>query len=188
MANVTTGFSKPYVALYAESSGTVTYSSPQDLARGVSVSLSAESASSNDFYADNIVAESVSGVFTGGELTLTVDGLSDAARKLIFNLPNADANGFFNWSDNNPPFVGIGFIVRTMYLGTPGYKAYVFPKCKFNTPNIEARTQEAEISWQTQELTATIYREDTSAGNWLMEGTLRTTEAAAYTDIQAILG
>ena len=39
MANgeVITGFSKPYVARYSESNGTVTYSNVQPLARGVSV-------------------------------------------------------------------------------------------------------------------------------------------------------
>ena len=34
---VITGFSQPYVALYSESGGTVTYASGQILARGVSV-------------------------------------------------------------------------------------------------------------------------------------------------------
>ena len=39
MANgrIITGFSKPYVAKYAESSGTVTYSDGMVLARGVEV-------------------------------------------------------------------------------------------------------------------------------------------------------
>ena len=73
---VTTGFSKPYVALYAESSGTVTYSSGQLLARGVEVSIEPEVGDANKFYADNIVAETIAGIFQGGTATFTVDGLS----------------------------------------------------------------------------------------------------------------
>ena len=39
---VVTGFSKPYVAIYQNSSGTVSYTKGQVLARGVSVELSIE--------------------------------------------------------------------------------------------------------------------------------------------------
>ena len=85
---VCTGFSKPYVALYTASGGAVTYSSGQLLARGVSVSASADQADDNNFYADNVIAETESGVFTSGELTLTVDGLLQAAEKLIIMVFN----------------------------------------------------------------------------------------------------
>jgi len=188
MANVKTGFSLPYVALYAESSGTVTYSSGQKLARGVSVSFSINAADSVNFYADNILAESAGGVFTDGEVTLTVDGLDSAAEKLIFNLPAAGADGFTSWGDDEAPFVGIGFIVRTMYLGVEGFQAIVLPKCKFNVPGLDAATQEDVIAFQTQELTAAIFRDDTADRFWIYKGSLQTTEAAAITDYKAILG
>ena len=44
---VITGFSKPYIANYAASGTTVTYSGGMVLARGVSVSLAPESADDN---------------------------------------------------------------------------------------------------------------------------------------------
>lgn len=187
MANVKTGFSLPYVAIYSVSGSTVSYASRQKLARGVSVSLSVNSADSVNFYADNIVAESAGGVFTDGEVTLTVDGLDATAEKLIFNLDDPDANGFTDWGDTNPPFVGIGFIVRTMYLGVEGFQAIVLPKCKFNVPGLDAATQEETIAFQTQELTATIYRDDTTAKAWIMKGTVRATEALAEADIVSAL-
>ena len=40
---VVTGFSKPYVALYNYSEGAISYTSGQELARGVSVDFSVES-------------------------------------------------------------------------------------------------------------------------------------------------
>lgn len=186
MANVTTGFSKPYVAIYSANNGTVTYSGGGILARGVSVSMSVNSADSTNFYADNIIAESLGGVFTDGEVTLTVDGLDADIEKLIFDLPTADANGFIDWGTSDPPFVGIGFIVRTMYLGVESFRPIILTKCKFNTPSIEARTQEDTIAFQTQELTATIMRDDTADKVWLKKGTLRTTEALAEADIKAV--
>jgi hypothetical protein len=86
---VVTGFSKPYVANYANNDGVVSYSNPTRLARGVEVSIEPEVSDASNFYADNIVAETVGGVFTGGKVTLTVDGLKQAAEKLIQGLPTA---------------------------------------------------------------------------------------------------
>ena len=75
MAYVTTGFSLPYVALYSNPSGTNVYTSGQLLARGVSVSVEADTVDDNNFYADNILAETENGAVSGGTITLTVDGL-----------------------------------------------------------------------------------------------------------------
>ena len=186
MANVTTGFSLPYVALYAESGGTVTYSSGMVLARGVNVSLSRDNSGDINFYADNIIAESAGGVFTNGTVTLTVDGLSENAEKLILSLPTADGSGFVNYGSNNPPYVGVGFVVRSMNNGTAYWRAVVLPKVKFNTPNVEAATQEETIAFQTQELTASIFRDDTTNKTWLKKGAYKTTESAAEAEIKTL--
>ena len=65
MANgkVCTGFSKPYVAIYNYSDGTITYSNGQILARGVEVSIEPESSDATNFYADNVIAETIGGQF-----------------------------------------------------------------------------------------------------------------------------
>ena len=97
---VITGFSKPYVAKYTANGSTVTYSDGMIFARGVSVSLAPESADDNNFYADNVVAESAGGVFTGGTATLTVDGLNPAARALAMGLAEADAEGWIEDGDS----------------------------------------------------------------------------------------
>lgn len=187
MANVKTGFSKPFVAKYTNSGSTITYSAGAPLRRGVSVSASVNSRDSVNFYADNILRESAGGVFTDGEITLTVDGLDAAVEKMIFDLPSADDDGFVSWGDNDPPFVGIGFVVRTMYLGVESYQAIIFPKCKFNVPSIDAATQEDTIAFQTTELTAVIMRDDSDNHVWIKKGTLRSTETAAVRDITAAL-
>lgn len=186
MANgrVLTGFSYPYVAVYASSGTTVTYSSTTVLARGVSVSLEVESAGDdNIFYADNVASESVAGAFGGGTATLTVDGLLPAAERLILGLP-AESNGFTNYGDSvSIPYVGLGFVCRYMSDGVTSYVPVILPKCKANMPNLEAATQEEEIDWQTQELEFNILKDDTSNHNWKMVGTAVTTEALAVSAI-----
>ena len=177
---VLTGFSLPYVALYAANNGTVTYSSGQKLARGVSVSLEPNVGDDNNFYADNIIAETSAGVMTGGTVTLTVDGLLETAEKLIIGLPTADQNDWYHFGDQmDVPYVGIGFICRYVSDGTESFTPVVLTKARFQTPSLSANTQEEEIDWQTQELTANILRDDTANHDWKYIGEAQTTEALA---------
>ena len=198
MANgkVCTGFSMPWVATYAENQGTVTYSGGIPLARGVDVSISIESDSDNNFYADNVLAESDRQAFSSGTLTLTVDGLKDAARKLISGVSTVEsvtvttgtAVSFDVYDDQaSVPYVGVGFVVRYMEDGVTSYVPVIIRKCKFSDPEITAATQEENIDWQTQSLEATIMRDDTANHAWRMIGVAQTTEAAAYNAIKAVL-
>lgn len=190
MANgrVLTGFSKPYVATYSATGTTVTYASAKILARGVSVTISPESSDESYFYADNMVAETSGGMFTGGTVTLTVDGLLDDASKMIFGLPTKGTDGTFAYGDDMEiPFVGVGFIARYMSEGVTTYVPYVLTKCRFNIASLSANTQEDAIDFQTQELTATILRDDTAKHNWMKVGEAVQTEAAAVTVITNIL-
>lgn len=186
---VITGFSKPYVAKYAASEGTVTYSNGMKLARGVEVSISPESTDDNNFYADNVLAESDSGRFTGGELTLTVDGLLIAAEQLIMGLPTAGQDGWTAYGDDqDAPDLGVGFIVRYMSDGVTTYTPIVLAKVKFAPIEINAATQEDEIDWQTTELTATIMRGEDANHSWKFVGADVATEAAAETALKTKLG
>lgn len=186
MGRVITGFSKPYVAVYSAAGGTITYSDGQILARGVSVSLDIESSDDNNFYADNQLAESASGAFSGGSFTLTVDGTLKEARRLIFGVPAAGADGLVAYGNGmSVPNVGIGYIVRYMSEGVTHYVPQILPKCKFNLPAKEAATQEDEIDWQTEELSGVIMRDDSSDANWFYDSdTTYATEAAAEAILQ----
>ena len=186
---VTTGFSKPYVALYGESGGTITYTSGQLLARGVDVTISPESGDDNIFYADNVAAETDAGRFTGGTVTLTVDGLLATTRKLIYGLPEADTEGWTAFGDDMViPYVGIGFIARQQSDGVVTYVPTVLAKCRFNQSEDAAATQEEEIDWQTQSLEAVIMRGDDANHNWKFIGNDYSTEAAAEAALKTKLG
>lgn len=183
---VTIGFSKPYVALYNTSDGT--YSDGQILARGVSVTSDIEFSDDNNFYADNQAAESDAGRFTGGTLTLTVDGLQPAAEKLIMGLPMA-VDGWMTYDDDQTiPYVGVGFIVKHMSDGVISYTPWVYNKCKFGQIPVDANTQEDEIDWQTQELEANIFRGDDAKHKWRQAGTPVATESAAEDALKDLLG
>lgn len=194
---VITGFSDPWVAVYSNEGTTVTYSSAQVLARGVSVDITPDDVSDdNIFYADNAAAEMDPGVFRGGDLTLTVDGMLDAARDLVLGLPTATAitttEGTMSVTDfgdsQSIPYVGIGFVVRYMSDGVTTYGAMVLPKCKINNVNTSAATQEEDIDWQTQELSGRILRDDTANHNWKRIGADASSRAAALAGVKAMLG
>lgn len=183
---VMTGFSLPYVALYAASGGTVTYSQGQRLARGVQVSIEAEAEDDNIFYADNISAESAPGIFTSGTATFTVDGLKLDAERLIMGIPAADTEGFIHYGENlTIPYVGVGFVCRYMEDGVTSYVPYILTKCRFVTPGVDAQTATETIEWQTQEITATLLRDDTSNHDWKLVGSGETSETAAEAKIKA---
>lgn len=159
---VTIGYSKPYVALYSGSGGKDTYTSGMSLGGGVSYSDSIEVADDNNFYADNRINETESGVFTSGEATITVNYLSAEAAKMCLGLTNQTAVGDVQWDnyddDATPPDIGYGHVKKVMDNGNIQYIAFVLPRVKMALPNETAETQGETINWQTQELTATIMR------------------------------
>ena len=194
---VTTGFSKPYVAKYSNEGTTVTYTEGMPLGRGVSLSLNIETADDNNFYADNVIAETESGKFTNGSANITVDGLSNDAATLIFGLPEpeevqvsespVEMQGYGEALD--PPYVGYGCVRRTQHKGKVEYWPVILPKIKFAVPSEEMATQEENIEFQTQELSATIERDDTTFKNWKrVSATGFPTEAEAYAVVTSILG
>ena len=196
---VTTGFSKPIIAKYSNTGSTVTYTAPQILARGVSLSLDIDVADDNNFYADNVLAETESASFTSGSATITVDGLDNDAATVIWGLPSPTSLTIQNPSNTvqmqgygkaiNPPFVGFGCVRRTMMNGQTQYWPFILPKIKFSLPSDEMETQEDQINWQTQELSATVFRDDTTDANWkVISAEGMDTEAEAVQAINAFFG
>lgn len=182
---VLTGFSLPYVAKYTAGS----YSQLMKLARGVDVTISPEASEDNKFYADNHEAENANGVLTGGTVDLTVDGLKTVAEKLIMGLPTAASDGFTAYDDDqNIPFVGIGYIARYMSDGQTTFVPTLIVKTKFNQIESNAATQEEEIDWQTQALSAQIYRGDDAKHTWKFVGSDYTSESAAESALIVKMG
>lgn len=186
---VCTGFSYPYVANYAASQGEISYTGAQELARGVDVNISPETADANNFYANNQMAESVPARLTGGTVSLTVDGLLIAAERMIMGLPAAGTDGWTEYGDSaEPPYVAIGYIARYMCGGVESWTPTIIVKTKFDLIESAAATQGEEIDWQTQSLTAKIFRADDTNHSWKYVGNDFATEALALAALQTKLG
>lgn len=193
---VGTGFSHLLVALYTNEGSTITHTGMARLGRSVNISLEVETADDNSFYADNEVAESVNGIFTGGSGTATVDGVDPAVARMIWGLAQprdvtvgSDSVAVQGFGASEPPYVTIGYIYRTMMNGVTAYVPTVITKAKFGMPSSEYNTQEEDIEWQTQELNFTFYRDDTDAHEWKYEATTGyETEAGAIAFLEAMLG
>lgn len=199
MANgkVITGYSKPYVAKYTYADGEIVYSNGMPLARGVNISVEATNGEGVNFYADNTIAESVGGVFTGATITMEIDGLKAAARQLIMGLPTASDTvqvgghtyDIVKYDDRMKiPYVAIGFVIRYMENGNTTYTAVVFKKAAFNVEGMEANTQEEEVEFQVTELEATLMRDDSQYHEWKNLVEELPSEADAEAVIKTILG
>ena len=177
---VCVGFSKPYVAVYSNSGTTITYSDGRVLARGVDVSIEPETSDDNKFYADNTEAETDAGTFSGGTLSLTVDGLHQDAESLIMGLPAADSSGWISYGDSQTvPLVGVGYIAKYMSGGEITYVPTIIPKVVFNQISSAHATSEDSLNFQTQALTAQIKRADDADRSWKYLGEPQATEALA---------
>jgi len=194
---VITGFSAPYVGLYSNNGGTVVYTKGRRLARGVEVSLDVETSDDNEFYADNVLAESETGKFSGGKVSLTVDGLHDDAEKMIYGLPEPEKYTYgenktvdvLNYGDDaNPPYVGIGFVIAFESGSLETFQPMVLTKGKFATHGTDAKTREKQKDWQTQALEAAIHRDETPKHNWKKLFAEQPTEAEAIAILEAFLG
>ena len=186
---VATGFSFPYVAKYAANEGVITFSNAMELARGVSVNVSPTTSDANKFYANNQEAESGPNRFTGGTATLTVDGLLVAAERFVMGLPAAGEDGWTAYGDSaQTPYVAIGYIARFMSGGQESFTPTILVKTKFQQINSEYATQEEEIDWQTQELTADLFRGDDLNHSWKYLGADYATEAEALAALRTKLG
>ena len=107
----------------------------------------------------------------------------------MFGTPETGADGWTGMGDDlNVPYLGYGHIVRYLSGGVESFVPVVYPKIRFQYPGEDASTQEDEIDWQTQELTADIFRADDANHNWQKLGTEVATEAEAETALKKYLG
>ena len=195
---VTTGFRYPVVALYNNNGGTVTYTGGMDLARGVSVSPSIETTGGNNniFYANDAAAEEAQQRFRRGTATLTVDGLLRAAEDLILGLPaqtdftvgSATVKETVYGDAQTIPYVGLGYVIRRQSAGVVFDQGVVYTKSRFAQFVPGAQTEGDDIDWQTQELEATLLRDDTTAHAWQKVSEPLETDLEAYNYVRVHLG
>lgn len=175
-------------AKYAENQGVVSYSDGGTAAKLVSVDVSLDSSTDNDFYADNSVDET-DRVFAGGTITVQTNDLTDAVSKVLLGLQEASIGTITGITDSGVkeyyfddrqviPYLGIGMVIKHQRSGAAAWTAILLNKVQFAVPNDAAETQGQSISWQTVELTGSIMRDDSANRCWKVMATF-TTEAQA---------
>lgn len=187
------GLSKPRAAIYNASGSTVTYSSGLLIGKYTAFALSVESSDDNNLYADNAIAET-DPMFSGGTATLTTDDLAPGPMATILGLASeaitttTENSLWYLWNDNQSvPFLGIGGIIKRKLGGIISYQGFVLPKVQFVNPALALQTQGQTITWQTQDLTANIFRSDAADSRWFMMSTLFDTEDEADAVVAAFL-
>lgn len=184
------GVSHFLYAKYANNNGTVSYSDGGTMAKAVSANVEIET-SDNKFYADNAVAESDES-FTSGTLTVKPDDLTQEVSKVLLGLVELALTGtdaitgvtdegakeLIYDNRQQSPFLGLGMVIKVMRSGAIKWRAVFLHKVKFAVPADAAETQGESISWQTPELTGTIYRDDTTYEAWKSEAIFTTIDQA----------
>lgn len=165
---VATGFSRIHVAKYSAANGEITYTQCRELARARSMEISVDSVDSNDYYANNVLAESEGAVFSKGTATIVVDGLTAEEEAFILGIPIPESDeGDVEFGDAvNPPYLGIAGVKEYKLDGVVSYRPILLKKGRFSIPNDSVSTREASTAWQDQTLEATIGRDDSAKHNW----------------------
>ncbi len=193
---VLTGFSHPVVAQYQVAAGKVTYTNGRPLGRGVKCALSLTTADGNDFYADDVLAESDNGVFSGGTATITVDGMHPDADRFVLGIPDPEEVTYGEslktkvtryGAAAKPPYLGYGHIATYQSGGVEIFVPHIFPKVKFRQPGFDGETRGEKKSFQTQELTADLHRDDTANKDWKWIGEDFDTKAEALAVLHGLL-
>ena len=193
----TIGLSKPYYAIYAETSGVVSYSDGAVMGKATEANISIETTEDNNLYGDNGLAET-DRRFANGTLTLSTTDLSQEVSKAILGLTEQAITGIDGVTDTSvkelvyddtqvTPYLGVGFIIKKKVNGAYKWRGVVLPKIMFSVPEDAATTQGESIEWQTPELTGAIMRDDSATHAWKKEATF-TSEAQAEAYIKARLG
>lgn len=185
------GLIKPRIAKYAESSGTVTYSNGQILAKAIEHELTLENSDPVILYADDGAAESVGG-FSSGTLTITIDELPIETAGLILGMTvttiESPAGASVSFDDDmNPPYLGYGVIVPKIRNNARTWMAVLLTKVKFSIPGDTYNTKGETVEFGTPELTATVMRDDTAKHAWRKWAEFGT-ETAADTWLNTQLG
>lgn len=184
------GVSKPYVAVYANAGTTVTYSQKATIGKYTNLDISLDDAGSNDFYADNAIAESDNQTFGGGTVSITTSELSPDVLKTILGMTEeaiattvattTPTPKFLVAGDSqNTPYVGIGGIVKNQINGAIKYQVVILCKVMLRNPNLSIATQGESIEWQTPTLEGRIYRSDAADHRWNLISTYLDSEEDA---------
>lgn len=136
-------------------------------------------------YADDALAE-MDASFQNGSLSLGIDDLTAEIQVMLLgHTKDALSDEITTNTDDDSPFVGIGFYGAKVKDGVRAYRALFFPKVKFVEPSENMATKGEVVTFGTDTIVGTIFPDDT--GDWKKEQTF-VTELEAVTYLNTKVG
>ena len=187
MPNTSIGLSKPYIATYAENSGSPTYSSGKSLGMATEFSVTVDGKDPANLFADNGPAESVA-MFGGGTATLGVHKLTLSNLAALLGQSYVSSTGCDFKAEATAPYIGLGVISMDISGGTITYSVILLYKVQCKAPDITRVTRGETIEFQVPNLEFNILRDDSSDAKWMWVQDGYATEALAEAGLKAKLG
>ncbi|MCF0186779.1 MAG: major tail protein, partial [Bacteroidaceae bacterium] len=141
------GLSKPIIAKLGTDG---TYSEGFECGKAVGTDIT-PNYSESSLYGDNELAEYVKG-FTNADVTLTVTTLPSAAAKVIFGHTTETEGETKYGTQDEPNFVGYGFIASESVDGDTVYVGTWLPKVKFYEGATSWTTKGESITFATPQI------------------------------------
>lgn len=181
-----------YTAKATITTGEVTsYSTWKKIGRAINVSFTPAEGSTNNLWSDNSIGETDARQGAGGEVTFTLDKLTQEAYVDLFGYTltsssvtvgssSVTGTGFdiTGTEQSNP--VGAGFILWNQESNDRNkYEAVVYRNVTFKPPALNGQTMGESVEWQTPEISGTVVgQEGDGTKPWMAIRTFPTQAAA----------
>ena len=181
-----------YVAEYTNTSGTITYGTPQSAGDAMTANLELRFAEGR-LYAESTLAEYIRKAL-GGTISLGVKYIPDAAQKLLFGrtdksrtVGSATVTSLLTTAKDKPKAVGVAFYAPDMVDGVEKYTCVFASRALFGPPSMTYQTLNESITFQTPTTTGEFMADHSTAQN-LFEVAVVDTEAEAIAWCAAVFG
>ena len=188
----------PYIGLrgmkvgkYVNTNGRVSYENVTDVGDAISASMELTIAEGT-LWAEDGRAE-VMRKATGGNITLGVKYIMDAAKKLLYGVEEKtrtvgsnQVKSLVTTAKQQGNYVGFACYAPDVIDNVEKYTAFFVKKAKFSQPSVSLQTADDSITFGTPTTTGTFLPDD-STDRAIMEAVTVDTEAAAVAWIAAVL-
>lgn len=179
------------IGKYTNTTGTVTYETPQTIGDAMSCNLELKFAEGR-LYAESTLAEYMK-MATGGTISIGVKYIPAAAQKLLYGAAEKkrtvgenEVSGLAFGAKDAPAYVGVAFYAPDKIDGVQKFTCVFVRKVLFGPPALSFQTVGDSIAFQTPTTTGEFLAED-SADKVLFETAVCDTEAEALAWITAVL-
>ncbi len=162
----------------------------KQMGKAIDAGFTPTEADDNPLYANNSVAENDSSAAAGGEITMTLDRLTEDVYVDIYGLQRQEVtvkvhgqevkgNGVVSIGNENSVPVGVAYIRSHQINNNRSYHEVVaYREVTFSAPEENAQTRGESIEWQTPEITGNVAGLDDNQNPWKVNLTFPTQEAA----------